>query len=178
MKEVEGKILEIDVNAVVEKLEKLGAEKEYESMQVVKCLDFEDNTLYKQGNLLRLRKVGDKVELTYKGPVQKDSDFKIREEIETYIDDFDKAMEILSKIGLKEKVSYEKKRISYKCGDVHFEIDDYVHLPIPPFIEIEAGTEEQVYEWVEKLGYKKEDMKSYSLDELMEYYNIKPNELR
>jgi len=175
--EVEGKILEIDKDKVIQKLESLGAEKEHEKLLSVRLIDFQDGGLHKQGKSLRLRKVGEKTEFTFKGPRKKDSRFKIREEIETNVEDFEKALKIMKKIGIKPRVSYEKKRTSYKLGDVSFEIDEYINLPIPTFLEIEAS-EEKINEMIEKLGFKKQDMKSYGLNGLLNHYNIDINQIR
>ena len=176
--EIEGKILEIDKEEVIRKLEEMGAEKHYEEIISVRIVDFKDGSLNKEGKTLRARKIGDKTEFTFKGPRKKDSKLKIREEIETYSDDFDSLLKILERIGITPTISYDKKRISYKLGDVSFEIDEFIDLPIPVFIEIEAPSEEKVIEMIEKLGFKKEDMKSYGLNGLLNHYNIDINKIK
>ena len=103
---------------------------------------------------------------------------KTKEEIETHVEDFDKVLKIFEKIGLTTKRSYEKYRVSYKLGNITFEIDVLPNLPIPPWIEIEAPSQKEVEEMVEKLGFKKEDMKSYDGLELLEHYNIHQNDLK
>jgi adenylate cyclase class 2 len=176
--EVEAKILEINVDEVRKKLEELGAKLVYDKLQIVRILDFEDCRIGKDGNLLRIRKIGDKVELTFKGPKQKTGNVKTREEIETHVEDFEKALKIFEQIGLTPIRSYEKHRISYKLGNITFEIDKFPNLPVPPFLEIEAPTQKEVEEMVEKLGFKKEDMKSYGGMELMKHYNINIKDIR
>jgi len=174
--EVEAKILEINVEEVRKKIEELGAKLAYDDLQIVRILGFHDRPM--QG-FVRLRKIRDKVELTYKGPKQKTGNVKTREEIETHVEDFEKALEIFEKIGLVVQRSYEKHRISYKLGDITFEIDRFPNIPeVPPWLEIEAPSQKEVEEMVEKLGFKKEDMKSYGGLELLKHYNIDQKDLK
>ena len=171
--EVEAKILEINVDEVRKKLLELGAKLVYDKLQVVRILDFDDERLDKNDELLRIRKIGDKVELTFKGAKQPTGNVKTREEIETHVEDFDKVLKIFERLGLKPVRSYEKHRISYKLGNITFEIDHLPNIPtIPPWLEIEAPSQKEVEEMVEKLGFKKEDMKSYEGIELLKHYNL------
>jgi len=177
MKEVETKILEINVDEIRKKLEELGAKLIYDEVQVVRILDSEDGRISRDGSLLRVRKVGDKVELTFKGPKQKTGNVKAAEETETHVEDFDTVLKIFEQIGLTPLRSYEKHRISYKLGNITFEIDELPNVPnIPPWLEIECSSQEEIEKMVEKLGFKKEEMKSFDGLELMKHYNI--NDIR
>lgn len=170
--EVEAKILEINVEEVKKKLVELGAKLEYKEMQICKILDFDDKRLHKKDEIIRVRKIGDKVELTFKGPTEKIGNVKSREEIETHVEDFDKALEIFEKIGLTPVRSYEKYRESYKLGNITFELDNFPNVSIPPFLEIEGSSREEVEEMAEKLGFKKEELKSFTGIELLKHYDI------
>ncbi len=160
MKEIEVKILEIDVDSVIEKLKSLGAEKEKE----VDILAFHYDV---DGVSLRLRKVGDKVEFTSKKDIESEN-AKIREELEVEVDDFEKMSEILESIGFIEKIELRKKRISYVLEDVRFEIDTYEG--IPTFLEIEVPNEEKLFEMVSKLGFSVSDTKPWSWKKVLKHY--------
>ena len=87
MKEIEVKILEIDVEEIEKKLKKMEAEKVFEGEVVSIYFDFPDKLLEREGKILRLRQKGDKVILTYKELISKD-EAKIMDEYELTIDDF------------------------------------------------------------------------------------------
>lgn len=76
MKEIEIKILDINVEKIRTKLLNLGAEKTFEDIHAV-FFDSPRNKLKNQGNTLRVRKIGEKTELCFKG-TKEDSPFKIR----------------------------------------------------------------------------------------------------
>lgn len=173
--EIEAKILDINPEEVKKKLEELGAKLDYDELQTIKVFNFPDNPME---GFVRLRKIGDKVELTYKGPRIQSGNVKTRQEIETHIEDFDKSMTILTKMGLRVTQSYEKQRRSYKLGKFSFEIDTYEKIPIPTFLEVEGPSLEEVEKMVEKLGFKKEDMKNYGFGGLLKHYNIKLKQTR
>ena len=98
-------------------------------------------------------------------------------EVEGKILDIDRE-EVIKKLeNLGAEKSYKKKRTSYKLENISFEIDEFIDLPIPPFIEIEAS-EKEIMEMIEKLGFKKQDMKSYGLNGLLNHYNININEIK
>ncbi|MFQ5620300.1 MAG: CYTH domain-containing protein, partial [Candidatus Nanoarchaeia archaeon] len=66
MREVEGKILEIDREVVIKKLEALGAKKIFEGELRAFYYDFPDGSIRKRHHHARLRKENDKVFLVYK----------------------------------------------------------------------------------------------------------------
>ena len=162
MKEIEVKILEIDVDSVIKKLESLGAVKEGEFDIEASHYDFD-----KEGVSLRLRKIGEKVEFTSKKKIDSDR-YKIRDEFQVEVDDFDKMDSLLKSIGLGDKIDLHKKRISYVLVDVRFEIDTYDG--IPTFLEIEAPSEEELEETVEMLGFSMSDAKPWSWKKVLKHY--------
>ena len=59
------------------------------------------------------------------------------------VDDFDKAAEMLGKLHFYEKRFYqENKRELHKLGDTEFAIDSWPK--IPPYLEIESTSKEEV----------------------------------
>jgi len=170
MKEVEAKILEIDVEKVQKQLKNLGAKKVFDADMPTYWFDFEDNSLKKKGQLLRLRKKGDETELTFKEKISK-KDVKIMEEIESLICDGEKFKQILEAVGFKVAGYFTKHRISYKLEGFSFELDTFEN--IPTYLEIEGLSEEKIFEMAQKLGFKKSDLKPWTGKDVLEYYKQK-----
>jgi len=106
---------------------------------------------------IRLRVKGEKIELAYKGSTGKDG---VYEEYEQDLQDLDTAISIFTKMGLTNEITVEKKRTSFKLGDISIEIDDFGEKGV--FIEAEViGQNEdktKLYELFEKLGVPKRDV--------------------
>ena len=101
---------------------------------------FEDaeKTLIQKNSLLRLRK-DTKATLTFKAePPVKDSQFKVLQEFEVEVSDFDTMEHILKSLGFKNEQVYEKWRENYIVGDTLLCLDT---LPYGDFLEIEGGKE-------------------------------------
>lgn len=165
MEEIEIKILEINVKQVVLELIKLGATKTFEG-----DIDAAQYGEVARGSLLRLRRKGNKSELTFKEKISS-HDVKVMREIETNVDDYEAMHTILTKLGYKVKHNLQKKRVTYKINDVLFEFDTI--RGIPTFLEIEGPTKDVVFEWVEKLGFKREQALPWSTSDLFKHYKKK-----
>ena len=118
------------------------------------------------------------VELTYKGPVQK-SKYKVREEINMKLDNFENAAKILANMGLKEGIFFEKYRESYeltlKGMTFHIDVDDY--HKIPKFIEIETKDEDELRRVLEYFKIKDKNLFTKSLRELAKHYDAPISEI-
>ena len=167
MKEIEVKILGVNVKEVIKKIEALGGKKISEGKQDIIILDTKEDKFLKNNELLRLRKNSNETELAFKKKISKD-DVKIMEELEVHVDNFELMRKIFIAIGFKEATRYNKYRISYKLGNVRFELDTYEN--IPTFLEIEAPDTEKVKEFVGKLGFSMSDAKAWTGKEVIEYY--------
>ncbi len=167
MQEIEVKILDIDQEEVIKSLIDLGAEKIFDGEVHSIAFDFPDHRLDKKDSFVRVRKVGSQVELCFKGE-NTHSTFKSREEIEVNVSGFNDTIKILEKIGLEKFHEGTKHRQSYKFEDVRFEIDTWEN--IPPFLEIEAKTEEKVKEFVERLGFTMKQTNNWSYLDIEEHY--------
>ena len=168
MKEIEVKILEINVEEVERKLKKMGAEKVFEGEVISIYFDFSDKSLEKEGKILRLRQKGNKVILTYKELISQD-EAKIMDEYELEVDDFSSMKKIFEGIGLSPLYEFKKKRITYELNQIHFEIDEYPG--VPAFLEVEAPDLCTIDEIVSELGFSKEKVNSYSIKDVLEYYD-------
>lgn len=167
MHEIEVKILEVDVKKITEKLNLLGAKKVFEGSITTTFFDSKNGLLKKNGNVLRLRQIGDKVILCFKTPLSKD-DVKIMDEREVEVVDYESAKNVLDARGYQEQQTLIKKRVSYVINKTRFEIDYYDG--IPPFLEIEGESEEEVLQWMERLGFEKSEAKPWNFKEVFEYY--------
>lgn len=166
MQEKEVKIIEINREKIIQKLEDLGAKKIFEGDLISSYFDFPDNSISNKG-VLRIRKNDKETILTFKELIRK-KEAKIAEEHETKIDNPEVITEILKGLGLKKIKELKKHRISYKIKNIRFEIDKFPDIPI--FLEIEAPSIEKINEFVEKLNLPKENIKSWTTMEILKHY--------
>jgi len=172
MQEVEVKIIAIDRTKVEAKLSALGASKSFEGDLETVFFDLPDGSISKADNLLRLRKKGEKSELTFKRFVS-DKVAKVREEYEVVVSDFGTTRLILESIGFKGFGHIRKHRISYKLKDgVTVDIDKYAGelAHIPDLMEIEAKNVATLNSHIKLLGFSEEDAKPWTTFDLINYY--------
>ncbi len=173
MKELEVKIIDINIADLREKLNSIGAEKVKEENQINNIYDFPDRKLLDKKGYARIRVVEDKINhefhyyMTTKKMISQDK-FKIMEENEVEISNADSGSQIFISLGLELVGSVKKYRESYKFKNTLVEIDinDKDFCPFP-YIEIEAENEKELKEVVELLGYKMEDTTSKTIYELL-----------
>jgi adenylate cyclase, class 2 len=163
--EFEVKILDIDVANIISKLESLGAKKIKEKEQKRYVYDFSPK---KENSWVRLRTDGEKTTLT----IKEIENHKIdgTKEIEIFVDDFQKTNLFLEKLGYFNKGYQENKRISYILNDVEIEIDFWPR--IPPYLEIEGKSIEEVENIVKLLGYKISQTTSINTTDVYKKYRI------
>jgi adenylate cyclase class 2 len=156
MREIEIKYSDIDPNKLEEKLLQIGAIRTDEFFYRIRAFDFPGLPLAEKKAWVRLRDDGKVTTLCYKQRLGvKSEDASIpdegMEEIEIEVSDFDHTSTILKSIGMIEKVYQEKKRIRYMKGEVEFDIDTWPL--IPPYLEIEGTSMEQVQASARELGF-------------------------
>ena len=172
MKEIEIKILEIEQEAVEERLVSLGAKKVFDGEIHALYYDFTNTALKDSGRALRLRLEGTKSVLSLKKFVES-KEAKIREEHEIEVSDFNTTKYLLESIGLNAWLEMKKHRTSYELRGVHFEIDQYhdAYNYIPQFLEIEGHDIETIYVCAELLGFSKKDCKPWDILQVAAYYS-------
>ena len=141
--EFEERILEVDKEKMISKLESLGAEKKGEWFQKRYVYDFDP---VRENEWIRLRTNGEVATLAYKN-VEKNS-VDGTKEIEVEVSNFEETNELLNILGYKAKGYQENKRIRYMLNGAEIDIDSWPL--IPTYMEIEAESEEKVKE-IEKL---------------------------
>ena len=118
---------------IIKRLPQVGAKRE--------ARQFEENTLYEgdgidiSRSVLRLRRVGKRAILTYKKRSSSRSAIRHQQEEETEVTDDAATDAILTALGFRSAVVYEKKRTTWSLGKVEIVIDD---LPFGLFMEIEG----------------------------------------
>jgi adenylate cyclase class 2 len=126
--------------------------------------------LKKNGECLRIR---DNSIFTYKGPKQKGSKMKIREEIEIMVDNGNYLTEILAKLGYYPTQRKEKYRESYIFHLTKICLDE---TPMGSFLEIE-GSKESVLDVAKRLGFTEKSFINKAYGELWEEY-AKKNKIK
>jgi len=124
-----------DRGALTRRLEEIGAHRLYPET-------FEDNIvldrrgeLRTKGALLRVRKFGKYAIATYKGPMSMEGGIKKREEVQTGVESFELAIELLDALGFKPVFRYQKFREVWRVKDVEIVLD---RTPIGEYFEIEG----------------------------------------
>ena len=171
-KEIEIKILEINVEEMHRKLIRLGARKIDHCLVHERIYDFPNNRIKKKDDIFRIRQCGKRTEVTYKSNSQKDEDFLEHDEYETTVANFDTMCKIAELLGMEVVKDREKKRTSYIWRNVKFEIDKYP--TIPPYLEIEA-TKKDIKIALKKLGYSMKDTTNMASTKVLKYYKKNPN---
>lgn len=172
MEEVEVKVLEINLDRTAEALTRVGAKKVFDGEIETLFIDTENGEIHKRRDVLRLRREGEKAELTYKEV--KFGSAKVAQEHTIQVSDCEETLKILQLAGLSVTQRMDKHRVSYKTADARFDIDNYKGEFdfIPPFMEIEAS-EAAIEKYAKQLGYEKKQCLPWSTDELIAYYTGK-----
>lgn len=174
--EIEAKILDVDVNQIEEKLLTLGARKIGEKLFRSTSFDYPGFTLDKQAAWVRLRDEGDKITLAYKqrlgiSDLHSGGNDQGMEEVEFEVSNFDNVKQFLFKIGLVEKFSQEKNRISWGKDEIKYDIDTWPRLN--PYLEVEGDTWETVDAAIVELGFDLKDKKVCSATQIYEMAGIR-----
>ncbi|MEG1254210.1 CYTH domain-containing protein [Clostridium sp.] len=173
MKEIETRILRINVEEIKNKLINLGCEKVKDENQVNNLYDFPDRRLLSKKGYARIRVVEDNLKniivnyMTTKKLLSQDK-YKIMEENEVIIDNSIVGAQIFTSLGLELVESIKKHRESYKYKNslVEIDINDKNFCPFP-YLEIESMDEDEIKEIVFLLGYTMEDTTSQTIFEIL-----------
>ena len=164
--EYEVRILEINSDELINRLERIGAKfiGKYDQKRYVY------NTIpKKEGKWLRLRTNGEETTLTYKS-VEKNS-IDGTKELEIEVEDFEKTNELLELVGIKSKGYQENRRIRYLLDDVEVDIDTWPL--IPTYVEIEGKDEDSVNNVIKKLELQNNKVTALDVQSVYEkIYNI------
>lgn len=175
MLEIERKILNINKQELESKLIALKAHKIFEGIIKTKYFDYPDYTFKNRNELLRLRLINNRTELTFKHDRNDTNRTRTVNEknIQLEGDQLDKISEFLISIGFIQSMYFEKHRTEYSLSNkkVKFEIDTYPLLPT--FVEIEAGSPEIIDEMITNLELQNHEQTPETIAEL--FKRIHPN---
>lgn len=179
MKELEVKVLNMDLNELELKLQGLGAKLISQEVQVNTLIDSKDNFIQNElDSYMRIREtrftLKDKVKLTLtmKKNINREG---IRENIEinTDISDKESMLKILDNLGYKVVSEGYKERTSYELGDARFDLDTWDKDTYPyPYMEIEVKHEDELEEMIKLLDIPKENISLKSILELRKQIKI------
>ncbi|RJO62089.1 adenylate cyclase [candidate division WS5 bacterium] len=161
--EYETQVLDINVNEIEKKLRDLGAKEDPEVFQK-RWVFYID-----EASWIRLRQVGERVNLCYKN--RPDTAIAGTEEIEVEVKDFDKTSQLISKLDFYYDQYYqENKRKLFTLDGVEVSIDSWPQ--IPPYLEIDASSEKKVKETLKKLGLEGKDVGHMGTNKIYAKYGI------
>jgi len=155
MQEIEVKIrIEENPQNTAEKILKQGAVRvKNRYFEENTIYDFPDNILKLKRQAVRLRKIGKKATLTFKGSPQKSRRFKIRDEFETEVKNSNQLKKILKSLGLAPSFTYSKHRTVFKYKKLKIFVDE---TQAGNFIELE-GDRSDIVRFARCLGYSNAD---------------------
>lgn len=142
--EYEVRVLEINTEEMIAKLEAFGATKngEYDQKRYTYDLKPKDESKW-----IRLRTNGEIATLTLKNI--ENTTITGTKELEIEVSNFEDTKELLSRIGFEPKAYQENKRIQYILDGVELDIDTWPL--IPTYMEIEGKSVDDVEKIIEKL---------------------------
>jgi len=158
-----------------------------EGVDILECLNragftlsvprqFESNTIYDSPDrrlrqaemIVRLREVGGKFVLTWKGPGEQ-SKYKSRPELETTVGSLDVLHKILGQLGFEPVFRYEKYRREFAQGNNSHGVVTLDETPIGDFLELE-GPGDWIDETASRLGFSPENYSLESYGRLYQNY--------
>lgn len=173
-KELEVKVLNIDVLDVVEKLKKLNAKFLKKEHQINYHIESKNFNFIKEKSYLRIREIVDENEniidsqITFKENIKNE---KIREnnEFNVNISDTKTMLEILKFLGYDDVEIAKKRRISFEFLDSVIDIDTWDEKIYPfSYMEIETCDFKNVYKILDLLKIDKKNISLKSIKELQD----------
>ncbi|HUN87408.1 MAG TPA: class IV adenylate cyclase [Terriglobales bacterium] len=159
--EVEIKFLIHNLEEIRENLKQLGFKEVTPRTHEMNTLYDHEETLRRRGEILRIRKYGDRWTLTHKSKGQ-NARHKTREETETKVQDGEALEQIFHAMGYDPAFRYEKFRSEWSDGSGHIVLDE---TPIGNIGEIE-GPPDWIDGAAQRLGLRERDYINKSYGEL------------
>ncbi|MDS1272689.1 class IV adenylate cyclase [Lipingzhangella sp. LS1_29] len=163
--EYEAKILDIDPDPLIAQIQNNGGVEIGKRTQRRYVYDIDPND---QSRWIRLRDTGDDATLAIK-EIDTDAIGGTRE-TEVTVSDIDTTNVLLSKLGYRPKAYQENHRHSFILNGACLEIDSWPL--IPPYLEIEADTREDVVDIAKLLGYDETQLTGQNTTKIYAHYGI------
>lgn len=152
MIETEVKVRVDDLKVFRDRILKAGAELVRDRHQEKNTLyDYSSLALFQKKQALRVREVGKKTFLTFKGTPQKSRKFKVREEYEVEVRKASALRKVLKRLGLSPVFQYRKHRTVYRKGRLNLCLDE---TAVGNFCEFE-GKKSDIVKFVRSLEIPK-----------------------
>lgn len=164
MKEIEVKILGVDIEAVREKLVSLDSKLLFDGTLKMRLFDYSDGRIRKNGGIMRLYQEGEKTLFVFKKKQVPLNGCKNCDEIEVEVADFEGTSKFLKTLGFVLCVERVRRRTSYYFQNIHFDLD--IFSKDISYMEIEAETPEKIEEGIQLLSLEGYEKSSESIDEL------------
>lgn len=177
-KEIEVKVLNIDLDMMENRLKNLGAKLIAHEYQKNFILDSEDKFIERKLNsYLRVRETENlltkeiNIYLTLKKNISIDGSRKNIEHT-SQIEDSISMLSILEELGYRIVQKGYKKRKSYLYESIRFDLDQWDEKTYPyPYMEIEVNDEKDLEKAIELLSIDKDNITTKSIMELREELN-------
>ncbi|WP_071027185.1 class IV adenylate cyclase [Peptoniphilus raoultii] len=170
-REIELKILNIDLKELEKKLIEVGAKYLGEENQINIRINSTAHKIYKKEGYLRIRISDTNGKITkYLTFKENFSSLNVRDNIEHTItfDDEEELENILRLMGYDKFSRGEKFRKKYIYNDLKIDLDTWDEATYPyPYAEIEGPDEETIYKFIKLLEIPKEDISTLSIAELV-----------
>ena len=163
--EYEVRVLEIDTEKIIKKLEELHATFLWDKIQRRYVYDLKPA---EENRWIRLRTNGEKSTLTIKNVATSNIDGT--QELEIVVDDFDRTHLLLKELGYESRSYQENRRIQYNLNGVEIDIDTWPKMPT--YMEVEGSSEDAVYHALDVLGISREECTSLDVESLYYKYGI------
>lgn len=175
-REIEVKVLNIDVDEIQKVLLEKGAEKISTELQTNYTYTPKDGE-FKNGYLrIRERVINgqkEPTEITFKENAPTNKEVRVNNEYTSEISSATNMGKILEELGLVEQYKGKKERISYIYKDQRFDIDIWDEKTYPdPYMEIEFSNIDKLDEILSDLDIDKKDVTTDSITELRSKLNI------
>lgn len=168
LREVELKFRLENPGEMVSRLEGLGCRPGPPVEEVSFLLDAGDGSLVDSGRTLRVRRSGDRVFLTAKGPRRGSGPAKDRTELEVEVASGVRSLlALLGLVGLRPGLSYRRQRRTCNLRGTTVCLDT---MDFGTYMEIEAGSPRELGAACRLLGLDPEDGEERSYPELMVLY--------
>ena len=152
MKEIEVKLTYQDKEKVIEKLKEIGAVFREKYLLEDYYFSLTGTDMSNTNELLRVRKQGDKQELTFKGKCETEGHIWERVELNTGITDPEAVLKMFEYLKLNKLSTNKSHREFWDINDVEIVFSDITYPADISFIEIEGPTKEKVENVLKLLG--------------------------
>ena len=168
--EFEAKVLGVEPDEVAERILRLGGRRVGDRLMRRYVYDVRAGDA---SRWIRLRDSGTAVTLTVKEIAHDGIDGTSETEVE--VGDFEATNELLGRIGFEPKSYQENRRMSFEVDGAQLEIDWWPL--IPPYLEIEGQSREQVVEVAALLGISEEELTGENTTKVYARYGIDLTEI-